>query len=170
MGKSENSIEILKLLGEFKRLDKKRLTGLSTAESARFDELSNKLESFLDRKSLGKQPKRKELRVPCAHKIQVQNTADLKKFYIHNISGGGIYVTSEDYLPVGSSIEIDIFVEEGQRSQRLKGVVAWVNTKDIQGLPPGMGIKFASLTSEQEAFLKEVIHAELTRTVKEEPS
>lgn len=168
MKEKRTGTEILRLIGEYKRLDKKRDQGLNASEQKRFEELAALLESYLDKNSKDKEPKRKDLRVRCTKQVQVKTDYELKQLLLHNISGGGLYLATQDFRPIGSPIEIEIQIEERKNPVHLTGVVAWINTKDLQGLPSGIGIKFTNLTQDQQTFLREIIHAALDRQSKEE--
>jgi type IV pilus assembly protein PilZ len=68
---------------------------------------------------------------------------------ITNISEMGIFVRSEQPLPVGTALTLRFAGADGGRLE-LRGVVAWVNPLRPEGdnPNPGMGVRFHELTPE----------------------
>ncbi len=69
--------------------------------------------------------------------------------YIQNISEMGIFIRSDEPLPVGTALELR-FAPDGQEPIELSGEVTWVNPYRPLGdnLNPGMGVRFKCLTPE----------------------
>ena len=69
--------------------------------------------------------------------------------YITNISEMGIFLRSEDPLPVGTVLRLR-FAPEGQEPLEVAGEVVWINPIRPGGenLNPGMGVRFMNLTAE----------------------
>jgi type IV pilus assembly protein PilZ len=69
--------------------------------------------------------------------------------YIQNISEMGIFIRSDEPLPVGTALQMR-FTPEGQEPIEVTGEVTWVNPYRPFGdnLNPGMGVHFRNLTSE----------------------
>jgi type IV pilus assembly protein PilZ len=81
--------------------------------------------------------------------------------YIQNISEMGIFIRSDNPLPVGTVLQLR-FAPDGQTAVELLGEVTWINPYRPFGdnLNPGMGVHFRDLSAE----LRETIVA-LVRTV-----
>jgi len=158
----QSSVESLKLLSQFKKLDLKRSQGLSSAEESLYQELLLKLGKLIDGKVLRpQQQKRKNLRVNTSRHVQFASGAALQKAMMHNISGGGLYLATKDFLAIGSKVELKIEVSTSQKPLELDAVVTWVNPKGIEQLPPGMGLRFENLSREQNQKLKDLLHSSL---------
>ena len=69
--------------------------------------------------------------------------------YIQNISEMGIFIRSDEPLPVGTSLRMR-FGPEGSERLELEGKVTWVNPLKPHGdnPNPGMGVRFLNLTPE----------------------
>lgn len=69
--------------------------------------------------------------------------------YIQNISEMGIFIRSDEPLPIGTLLRLR-FTPEGQESLELNGEVTWVNPFRPFGdnLNPGMGVSFADLSAD----------------------
>lgn len=70
--------------------------------------------------------------------------------YLKNISEMGIFIRSNDPLPVGTRLRLRFHVDEGDPLV-LAGEVTWINAfkKDGDNLNPGMGVRFIELTAER---------------------
>lgn len=70
--------------------------------------------------------------------------------YITNISEMGIFVQSENPLPVGTELHLR-FCPRGGEPFELDGMVVWINPIRIAGdnLNPGMGVRFERLAATQ---------------------
>lgn len=69
--------------------------------------------------------------------------------YIQNISEMGIFIASNDPLPVGTMLQLR-FAPAGESPLEMEGEVVWVNPYKISGdnPNPGMGVRFTQLTPE----------------------
>jgi type IV pilus assembly protein PilZ len=78
--------------------------------------------------------------------------------YIQNISEMGIFIRSDEPLPVGTMLRMR-FAPEGQEAIELSGEVTWVNPFRPFGdnLNPGMGIRFSALTPDQRERIVELV-------------
>jgi type IV pilus assembly protein PilZ len=77
---------------------------------------------------------------------------------ITNISALGIFVRTNDPLPIGTRMTLR-FAPPGEEPFALHGLVQWVNPFRIGGdnPNPGMGIQFAELTGNDRERLIEII-------------
>ena len=78
---------------------------------------------------------------------------------IANISEMGVFVKTNDPLPVGTHLGVR-FSPPGMGPFVLQGVVQWVNPVRPNGdnPNPGMGLRFLSLTPDDRERIVEVIH------------
>ena len=78
--------------------------------------------------------------------------------YIQNISEMGIFIRSNEPLPVGTQLELR-FHPEGEEPLELAGEVVWVNPiRPIgENINPGMGVRFESLTPEARERLVDLV-------------
>jgi len=69
--------------------------------------------------------------------------------YIQNISEMGIFIRSEQPLPIGTLLYLR-FTPEGQEPIELRGEVTWINPLRPldENLNPGMGVSFHELDPE----------------------
>lgn len=164
-----SSLELIKLAAQYKKLDAKRTSGLTPAEEKLYQEIVKKLSRKLDPNTQDElQSNRKALRVKSNQQIRMSSGRDFKKVYMENISGGGIYVATNDFLPVGSDIQLQFKMDQENFEFQLEGRVAWVNPKPLPSLPAGMGIQFKGSGSEHDRFIRKLIHGELDKSLARE--
>jgi type IV pilus assembly protein PilZ len=78
--------------------------------------------------------------------------------YIDNISEMGIFIRSDDPLPVGTHLLLRFALRPASRLE-LEGEVVWVNVVRSDGshINPGMGVRFLGLTLDQREMLVEMV-------------
>jgi type IV pilus assembly protein PilZ len=79
--------------------------------------------------------------------------------YITNISEMGIFVKTENPLPVGARLVLRFAPPDASSPFVLRGVVHWINPLRPLGenLNPGMGIRFESLDPNDRERLVEIV-------------
>ncbi|MBM4386522.1 MAG: PilZ domain-containing protein [Deltaproteobacteria bacterium] len=70
-----------------------------------------------------------------------------------NISKGGCFIKEDDLLSIDSNLELNIRLEREKIDFMLEGKVIWINPRDTQGRPKGMGVKFNKLSPTQKEIL-----------------
>lgn len=81
-----------------------------------------------------------------------QNDKDIKSNYSVNLSSGGVFVATNDVMPINTSLALRFQFPETNNSMTCRGRVAWLNHPENSKkphLPTGMGIQFAPLAKEQ---------------------
>lgn len=87
---------------------------------------------------------------------------------ITNISAMGIFVRTDEPLPVGTSIRLKFSPDEDAPFV-LHGMVQWVNRRRPSDNPnPGMGIRFENLSPAERERIVEIIHT--IAYLREEPA
>lgn len=161
-----SSIESLKLLQQFKKLDAKLDSGnLTDAERKRYQELSEKLANLISPTAKNKRPKRKSIRVDVNRQIKLQSGKELSRYYMKNISGGGLYVETNSPLKIGTKVQLEVVIDEEEKKLKLSGIVAWVNPNRIGDMPAGMGIQFENLSREDEIYIRKMVRLGLEQAI-----
>ncbi len=86
-----------------------------------------------------------------------QSTACLKDKYSVNLSPGGLFIATDELLPVDSALALRLNFPQQDKRLACQGRVAWLNHPEENKkphLPTGMGVQFANLAEEQLTFLK----------------
>jgi uncharacterized protein (TIGR02266 family) len=82
--------------------------------------------------------------------------ADFLERYAHNISLSGMFLASEEIVPVGTVLYFQFQFEEDPPLSG-EGIVTWVRDKGAPGKPRGMGIRFLNISPSMEEWLKRIV-------------
>jgi uncharacterized protein (TIGR02266 family) len=100
---------------------------------------------------------RKHERVPKKTKTKVHSPNAITYSTTHNMSGGGMFVTTPEPIAPGTEIDLAITMPDGAELS-LRGVVRWTKDEGDDGSRAGMGIEFVSVKTADEdkitSFLK----------------
>ncbi|MDD2582416.1 MAG: response regulator [Desulfuromonadaceae bacterium] len=80
--------------------------------------------------------------------------------YSVNLSTGGMFIETDDLLPVGSPLNIEFILPKDGRVIKCSGRVSWLNAPDAiikQDLPAGMGLQFINLSLDDMDSLRNFI-------------
>jgi uncharacterized protein (TIGR02266 family) len=105
---------------------------------------------------------RKSKRAPISLKIRFKS-ATVDEFieqYCGDISGGGIFIKSQDPLPAGTLIKFEFRLKDNSPLIQGVGRVVWrrpVEEAEGAGLPPGMGIKFIKMDEMSRAVIDQAV-------------
>jgi uncharacterized protein (TIGR02266 family) len=83
-------------------------------------------------------------------------TRDLTDFSI-NMSTGGVFIETENPLPVDTSLLLEFTIPDGEKPIKCRARVAWINPGDGSGvrrLPRGMGLQFVGLSLDDMAVIR----------------
>jgi len=102
-------------------------------------------------------------RVPRAFletEITFESADNFYTGFTEDISEGGLFLTTYDLRPLGTELEVELTLPTGH-IVRAVGVVRWVrDPRDEEpDCPPGMGIQFRELPSEDRRAIHEFIEA-----------
>ena len=111
-----------------------------------------------DRKSVGGIERRQYERFEACISVDYSSGDTFLFSYIQNISEMGIFIRSDDPLPIGTSLELR-FAPDGQTALELVGEVTWINPYRPLGdnLNPGMGVRFRELTPEKRERVVDLV-------------
>ncbi len=103
---------------------------------------------------------RKHIRASCSRKIMVEFQGRQRYLYTETFSEGGIYVRTENPLPVGSDVLVSLNLDDGEQ-RRYKGKVVYIKEEvgDFSTISPGMAIQFMDLTTHDNLELNSFIKA-----------
>lgn len=109
---------------------------------------------------------RKHIRVSCSRKIVVEFQGIQRHFYTETFSEGGVYLRTEDPLPVGSDVVLSLNLDDGKQ-RRYKGTVVYIKKEvgDFSNISPGMAIQFIELATrdnlELNSFIKGLVASDI---------
>lgn len=92
-----------------------------------------------------------------------ENPEKLLSDYSINLSTGGVFIETADYLPVDTILNISFILPENERTICCKGRVAWVNHPELlanPNLPAGMGLQFLDISLDDMNAVRQYIKNE----------
>lgn len=162
---------LLELVEEFRRLERKRKTlggKLPLEEEERLVYLKEYLAQHVHGEAPGKE-RRKDPRVPVNMRVRYKSEEVFVNNYIHNLSSGGVFITTPKPLPLDTMVKLHLVFEDKDVEVEADGKVVWENTmggrrSDIT--KPGMGIKFIKLTHEAQEIIDEMVHSKVEEHIR----
>lgn len=95
-------------------------------------------------------------RLPLSVRVAYRSTGTFLVAYSVNLSKGGIFLETEEPLPIGSPIALELEVPT-IGLLKLAGKVAWLREQNPEGLPQGMGVQFSSLDDNYGSAIDELV-------------
>lgn len=109
--------------------------------------------TVLDRRADPNDPTRVELHFSNA--IQFYEALAL------SLSKGGMFIKTEALLPIDTILDATCHLEEEDVTFRVSTKVIWLNPRDTQGRPVGMGLKLFRLSSIQRQVLADFMNGDM---------
>ena len=102
---------------------------------------------------------RKSPRVELSVEIDVNTDTNFYTGFTENISNGGIFVATHTPAKVGEEVPLSFKLPNTNHVIKTKGTVQWNRdfNKVYPDTHPGMGLKFISLSKEDEHIINEYI-------------
>jgi uncharacterized protein (TIGR02266 family) len=119
------------------------------------------------------QPERRaDPRAEASFEIHFRTAQEFAAGYIRNISGGGLFVRTQQPLPLNSEVQIRFTLPGTSRTFAVRGVVIWTNPHPSRSsFPSGMGVKFLNLDPEAQKLIAGFVKEKLpTVTPEQKPS
>jgi uncharacterized protein (TIGR02266 family) len=100
---------------------------------------------------------RRNPRIACAFEAKMLGPRGTVRGTVKNISVGGLYLSSKDVLPVGTSVEAEITIE----GKKLKATAEVRHHLRVNPEEPGMGLKFVRVDPAVLAAVQKLVEAAL---------
>ncbi len=122
--------------------------GNMKGNAKRAKEMNNKKDVKVERRG--------EKRIPVELEVKYSTHQGFAIDWITNISKGGMFIKTENPLPVGTQLEIKFSVPEQDEIISAEGEVRWVAPPSHgEFVVPGMGIKITKIDEKSKKFLEE---------------
>lgn len=144
---------------EYMRLERRRSNGLSAADWDRWQALRKRLDGAFGALDVpgGCSGRRSTPRVPTSLVVRFENFAKMGSMMMGNISRGGIFVPTRRPAEIGTRLKLIIELDEPPREIRIEGEVVSRNVGPSFAVDErGMGIRFLSLNSSDQALIDEL--------------
>jgi len=90
--------------------------------------------------------RRVEPRTEVELEVRYQTAQEFLSAYSRNISGGGIFIRTQQPLPLNREVQLRFSLPGIDRTFMVRGLVVWTNPHPSRSsFPSGMGIKFMDL-------------------------
>ncbi len=77
---------------------------------------------------------------------------------LENLSADGLFVSTQDLLPVGSAVDISFFLTSYNRKIIAKGIVTWTRSQENSiNFFPGMGLQFLEMKMADQELLDDYV-------------
>lgn len=138
---------------------------------AAFDSFKSESQSPILKKPLRRRFKRLSIDICVEYTLlgtskQAQNSFVGK---VANISGAGLFISTTNIFPVGTQLDLNIYMRKEFHSVVAKGIVVWIADKDLQPLSyPGIGIQFHPIDTKVQGEIVGFIEKNITRRSEEQ--
>ncbi len=100
---------------------------------------------------------RKEDRLTKTIALKFQNRQSFVNAYTANISSGGLFIRTDNPLPVGEQLSLQIEIPDVAEALKLRCEVVWTREKAENNKPAGMGVKFCESPDKDSEILKQYL-------------
>ena len=87
--------------------------------------------------------RRRHRRYPHQLRVRCKNPELAFDSLTRDICAGGVFIITSHQLPLNSSIDLEISFGADEPAINCRGRIAWINTGQVETLPPGFGVEFA---------------------------
>lgn len=109
-------------------------------------------------------------RFPVGFRVNMQASGQLKEAIAANISMGGLFIETEEKIPLNTIIDLTFSLPLLKQEITIKSAVVHLQQKDTaSGRPQGLGLQFVEITEEQKTTLLKFVD-ELENSGKQEIS
>jgi Tfp pilus assembly protein PilZ len=137
-----------------------RFVGLEPQYSRQIDELVNAYKAALPLGIGATPPRSGHVRVPYMQRCQLMVAGVPQLGIVCNVSTLGVYVATDPVLPVGTGADISFMLPRDPHRFESASTVMWRNSEErrsVDSLPPGVGLRFEALASENRARLERLV-------------
>jgi molecular chaperone DnaK len=93
-------------------------------------------------------------------KLSYGSVDEFVERFATNISRGGVFIRTRDPKPVGTQVDLELRLSQGDLVVRARGVVRWIAEEDRAARPPaapGMGIEFLALDEASRQVVERIV-------------
>ena len=109
------------------------------------------------------QEKREQSRAEVDVEVQYRTVQEFLGVYARNISGGGIFIRTQQPLPLNREVQLRFTIPGIDRTFMVHGLVVWANPHPSRSsFPSGMGIKFMDLDPAAKKILADFVESRAT--------
>jgi CRP/FNR family cyclic AMP-dependent transcriptional regulator len=104
-------------------------------------------------------PRRSEERKGTKIRVTFKKASDFFRAYIGNLATGGLFIKTNQTVPTGTLLNLEFNLPDSDYLIQAKGKVIWVRSQEEseEKRPPGIGIQFTEMSSEDRNLLRDYI-------------
>jgi len=107
--------------------------------------------------------RRDEQRIEVELEVRYRTAQEFLSAYSWNISGGGIFIRTQQPLPLNREVQLRFTLPGIDRTFMAHGLVVWTNPHPSRSsFPSGMGIKFMDLDPAAKNILADFVESKRT--------
>ena len=157
------------VLREYMRLELRRTSpeGISVKEYQRWLVLKRHLSKHFQPDLSDKHEDRRDsVRVPARLRLGFQSYGEVRECLMTYLSRGGIFIATQEPLPLGTKLQIRIYVEESGLVIDVPAEIASHNSgPGLLSEELGMGVKFINLSEEQDKAVRTLYERSLRKAI-----
>ena len=93
-------------------------------------------------------------------KLSYGSVDEFVERFATNISRGGVFIRTRDPKPLGTQVDLELRLSQGDLVVRARGVVRWIAEENLAARPPvapGMGIQFLALDEASRQIIERIV-------------
>jgi uncharacterized protein (TIGR02266 family) len=159
------TLEALQWLQQYRKLSAKQSEGLTDLETQKLKELEMKIAQFIEPKTEAGPPHREHLRAPTRFEVAIKTAGEMKKFFIKNISGGGMFIETPQIQPTGTKLDLHLVIPDHPKVIHTVVEVCWTQTRPVGDLQEGMGVRFLKLETDAKKAIQKLVEAQIEKVI-----
>jgi uncharacterized protein (TIGR02266 family) len=101
--------------------------------------------------------RREDIRISQKFEVAYSSSEEFLESYLEDVSLGGLFIKTQEPLKKGETIDLAVSLPDGGEALRVLGEVIWSIREEMETsarkIPPGMGVKFLNLSTEDRIRL-----------------
>jgi uncharacterized protein (TIGR02266 family) len=111
--------------------------------------------------------RRQEPRVPVRLEVGFPDRPAFRKSYIRNISGGGVFIETDEAIPIGTAVRVQMAFSD--RAITCTCTCVWHNKRPTSEFGRGVGFKFVDLAADEARYIHDLVYRAIERDAGGEP-
>jgi uncharacterized protein (TIGR02266 family) len=111
--------------------------------------------------------RRQDARVPVDLDVGFPDRPAFRKSYIRNISGGGVFVQTDEAIPIGTTVRLQMAFAD--RVITCTCTCVWHNKNPSSDFGRGVGFRFVDLSADEARYVHDLVYRAIERDAAGEP-
>ncbi|MBI2561822.1 MAG: TIGR02266 family protein [candidate division NC10 bacterium] len=103
--------------------------------------------------------RRAEPRAEVDLEVHYRTAQEFLSAYARNISGGGMYIRSQQSLPLNQAVRVRFTLPAVAHKFEIRGIVVWSNPAPSRSsFPSGMAVKFTEIDPKSQKLISDFVN------------